>query len=89
MATIPEGPAVFVPTRAEGHPALARRPVMLDCCVCGGGSHGRQWWNRDDGYGICDRCAPEQAEIEGPKRMESLYGVQGVHYLLDAPPAAG
>lgn len=66
-------------------PTAASRPRQLVCCCCGAATRGRQWWNRDTGFGICDRCATEQAEHEEPERMRSLYGEAGVHYRL--PPA--
>lgn len=66
---------------------------VRECCVCGNAAKGKQWWNRDRGYGICSRCA-----IEEPKRMArrgmsqtdiddemlSLYGKAGVNYFTEA-----
>src|SRR6185503_3800288 len=34
------------------------RPKRLICSCCGESCIGRQWWNRDTGYGLCDRCVP-------------------------------
>lgn len=48
----------------------------LLCAVCGVSTHGRQWWNRDTGYGVCVRCAEECHESE----RESLYGRRGEHW---------
>ena len=31
--------------------------VPLICCCCNGETYGRQWYNRDTGYGLCSRCA--------------------------------
>lgn len=55
----------------------------LTCCCCGDGTRGRQWWNRDTGYGLCPRCADWIGERESPEEMESLYGTRGVHYCVE------
>jgi len=53
----------------------------LTCCVCGGAA-GRfaQHWNRDTGYGICARCAAEEAGQSTPEELVSRYGTPGVNY---------
>lgn len=58
----------------------AGRVRWLSCCVCGAGTRGRQWWNRDTGFGICETCADEQAARETPERHKDLYGQRGVHF---------
>lgn len=55
----------------------------LVCCVCGAGTRGRQWWNRDAGFGICKTCAERQAKRETPEDHASLYGQRGVHFGLE------
>lgn len=59
----------------------------LNCCVCGT-SAGRweQHWNRDTGWGICQRCATEQARHESPESMERLYGKPGINYEAPSAP---
>ena len=56
----------------------------LTCCCCGGDA-GRwhQHWNRDTGFGICRRCAGQQAAEITPEEMASLYGAAGVNFGLD------
>lgn len=54
----------------------------LTCCCCGASTIGRQWWNRDAGYGICTPCADRQALREDAATMRSYYGVRGTHYAL-------
>ena len=56
----------------------------LTCCCCGNGTQGRQWWNRDTGYGLCESCAENLPTKHGvpPEEMHDLYGVRGVHYDL-------
>lgn len=68
---------------ADTHPAPIRR---LTCCCCGDSLRGRQWWNRDIGYGICTRCADEQAAREDAETMRSYYGIRGRHYAIEQPP---
>jgi hypothetical protein len=52
----------------------------LTCCCCGSETRGRQWWNRDTGYGLCPACIPLCSRCATPEDMGSLYGVRGVHY---------
>ncbi len=52
----------------------------LICAVCGGEAPGRQWWNRDQGYGICARCFEDVAKKEGRLRAIHSYGRPGVHH---------
>ncbi len=56
----------------------------LECCVCGASTRGRQWWNRDTGFGICPPCVKWVSEREQPADMRSLYGEAGVHYDVEA-----
>jgi hypothetical protein len=53
----------------------------MTCCVCGAhaGLHD-QHWNRDTGYGICPRCAAQEAGTTTPDDMRSRYGEPGVNY---------
>jgi murein endopeptidase len=63
--------------------------IMLECCVCGSwAGNCKQWHNRDNGYGICIRCAQESEQKLDPKEMKDLYGIKGTHYswFPDAPP---
>ena len=54
--------------------------INLICCCCNANIRGRQWWNRDKGYGLCSSCAEWIAETETAKEMRSNYGVRGKHY---------
>ena len=53
----------------------------LTCCCCGESTHGRQWHNRDTGYGLCPKCAQWIATRETPETMHENYGEPGVHYF--------
>lgn len=52
----------------------------LICCCCGGQAIGRQWWNRDKGYGVCVKCSKSIAKKETPEYMKECYGERGYHY---------
>lgn len=66
-------------------PWLLGKPRRMQCCVCGLGCQGRQWSNRDDGYGLCSACAVTlPKEGTSPAEMENLYGKVGIHYFLPA-----
>lgn len=64
--------------------------VRLYCCCCGGVTYGRQWPNRDTGYGLCDGCivqcrvtnVPMGEADTGDGSGHSYYGVRGVHWDL-------
>jgi len=56
----------------------------LTCCCCGGLAKGRQWWNRDTGYGLCPGCAKWIADRgESPASMKESYGIAGYHYFTE------
>lgn len=59
----------------------------LTCCVCGDpAGRYQQHWNRDNGYGICRKCAdwvqsPDRGRHRtGADEMRSLYGEAGINY---------
>lgn len=54
----------------------------LSCNCCGGAGRGRQWWNRDDGYGICGSCGLEQMQRYGLEQVELDNGKIGVNWFL-------
>ena len=72
---IPKGHDEIV---AEAKPPLRR----LTCCCCGESTRGRQWRNRDTGYGLCDACIPYCARRQTGEDMRSNYGESGVHYAI-------
>lgn len=53
--------------------------VRLECCCCGDSTMGRQWFNRDTGYGLCVSCV----EFCNAGQNESCYGIQGYHFGLE------
>ena len=52
----------------------------LRCSVCGAAAYGKQWWNRDKGYGICMKCVELVLEKEGKEALVRGYGHAGIHY---------
>jgi hypothetical protein len=80
------GAAVFGAPGKQEFAVMVRQPIRhLLCSCCGGVTRGRQWSNRDDGYGLCVFCIDFCSRNETPERFQSLYGVRGVHF--DVPVA--
>ncbi len=59
-------------------------PIRLTCCCCGNSTWGRQWWNRDTGFGLCKKCITfdGDADIEKGQNAPS-YGIRGYHYDIE------
>lgn len=69
--------------RAGHWASLKQQPILrLCCCVCGATTEGRQWWNRDAGFGLCPACAERLGGQETEHDMRMRYGYRGVHYAL-------
>ena len=60
--------------------ATKKRPRRLTCCCCGQTAIGRQWWNRDTGYGLCMRCSNDWIKSLGLEETEHSCGKRGVHW---------
>ena len=56
---------------------------LLICICCGKRAFGKQWWNQEDGYGLCAQCGKQLRE-KGEPRLEESYGIRGVHYDINA-----
>ena len=57
------------------------REATLTCACCGGEAKGKQWWNRDKGYGLCPKChAWMKSRGVSDEEMHSDYGVEGLHF---------
>lgn len=63
----------------------AKKVRSLSCCCCGGWiERGRQWHNRDTGYGMCVLCiAYVRKKGMGQAEIEDLYGLEDVHWGLE------
>jgi len=63
-------------------PCAINHPVItLVCCCCHAPARGRQWHNRDTGYGLCAKCAQWIATRETPETMLSNYGHPNINYF--------
>lgn len=60
----------------------AKGVKILTCCCCGNGTRGRQWWNRDTGYGLCKDCIVDCGADVAIGETAEAYGVRGYHYDL-------
>ena len=62
-----------------------KQPIRtLECCCCGESTRGRQWWNRDTGYGVCTVCIGYIRSLgETDKQIIQNYGEQGIHWDVD------
>lgn len=70
---------------AEG--VAKEKTEALVCCCCGSMTRGRQWWNRDNGYGLCKQCITFVGDADVPVGAEARsYGVRGYHYDLPDDP---
>lgn len=54
----------------------------LVCCCCGEQAIGRQWFNRDIGYGLCPNCISFCRDKSTKEEMKSCYGIEGIHYNI-------
>lgn len=67
----------------ESVKAVKTVPIKtLKCCCCGERTKGRQWWNRDTGFGLCEACAQRIEKREDSESMRSCYGEKGTHYCI-------
>lgn len=62
-------------------PVTIKPTQSLTCCCCGDSTRGRQWYNRDTGFGLCSKCAEWIAMRETPEYMQELYGTPNEHYF--------
>lgn len=65
---------------AEELATMRAAPVRtLHCACCSSETRGRQWWNRDTGFGLCSACAVWIGS-RWPADLAPNYGVEGIHY---------
>jgi hypothetical protein len=68
-------------SEATNHPDLSEPVKKLLCCCCGARTKGRQWHNRDTGYGICSDCvAWVRGRGTNAADIRSNYGIEGIHW---------
>jgi hypothetical protein len=44
----------------------------------------RQWWNQDEGFGLCNSCVPyiKDRGTYSPEYFIETYGRDGIHYNI-------
>lgn len=53
--------------------------VYMICASCGDATRGRQWWNRDKGFGLCLKCI-KLNQAEAYHVEHSAWGIRGFHF---------
>lgn len=71
-------------TLLANHYAPNQPIISLTCACCGTEAKGRQWHNRDNGYGVCLDCVTNLSQTEKPETLQDWYGIAGVHYRVTA-----
>lgn len=57
------------------------REANLTCACCGASCKGRQWYNRDKGYGLCPKCYQwMRTKGVSEEEIHQDYGVKGLHF---------
>ena len=78
--------------RSDNYASERAKPIKwLSCTCCGEGLKGREWWNQEPGYGLCDSCVPMCCGPIDAGQESETHGVAGVHFLIpqsevDNPP---
>lgn len=65
---------------------LSQPIVRMECACCGNSVKGRQYWNQDDGYGLCNDCANSKhfaTNTEAQTGYNLAHGYAGVNFLID------
>jgi hypothetical protein len=56
---------------------------FLICCCCGERTIGKQWWNRDKGYGVCKECGEREEKRAGIEEAQRSFGVKGKNWAIE------
>lgn len=65
-------------------PTIKDQPIKtLICCCCGELTPGRQWWNRDTGYGHCNACTERYDMNTKLGETNECFGRKGYHYYIN------
>jgi len=62
--------------------------AIKTCAICGNEAHGKQWWNRDKGYGLCLDCAAKWIMKYDIDEFIRSYGHPGTHWGRNNPALA-
>jgi len=78
--------------RVDDYANERKKPIKwLSCTCCGESLQGRDWWNQEPGYGLCDDCVELCCGDITNGAESSTHGVAGVHFRIaqterDNPP---
>jgi len=71
-------------SQADDYARERAKPIKwMECCCCGEGYKGRQWFNQDTGYGLGDCCVKMCGASSEPGEEAESYGVAGIHFLIE------
>lgn len=58
--------------------------IFLTCACCGGEAPSlKQWYNQDDGFGVCKNCFQFHVEKYGIEYAKNIFGFNGVNHSID------
>lgn len=61
------------------------KPKRLICSCCNSSCIGRQWFNRDKGFGICKKCSMPNVQNtfgrpDSNEEIKQRFGIRGHHF---------
>ena len=69
--------------QADDYASERKKPVKwMSCTCCGDSMQGRNWWNQEPGYGLCNDCVPRCCGNIKPGQESQTHGVAGIHFLI-------
>lgn len=69
--------------KKDDYASERKKPIKyLSCTCCGDGLQGRDWWNQEPGYGLCDKCVEFCGAPTKLGEYSQTYGVAGIHFLI-------
>jgi hypothetical protein len=55
--------------------------AVLICNCCGCSTKGKQWWNRDKGYGLCKSCGEwKLKQGQSIEMVQEDAGIRGINW---------
>lgn len=78
--------------QVDNYASERKKPIKsLECTCCGEYTQGRDWWNQEPGYGLCDDCVSFCCGTIADGEESRTHGVAGIHFRIsqaerDNPP---